>query len=482
MQVTLYTTFSKRKNSTKQPTGGTVVNNVELKRPTSLHDPIFVLGAVTGVVMENITYVKAFNHYYFVTNISVTPNNYFEISCSEDPMASNKTEILSSTQFVVRSASAYNIMLQDAMIMPTDNKFHWVYHSIRKADLTALKLDTTGCYVVTAVSCKNAASSSGLYAQNFVTRYLVNAENIKLLGDYLFDTQKSTWNDFVDHITKMVEKPYDALISIFWLPIPYGPLYTGQSEEPVQLGEDVVVNNDTPVASYLIPQDASYSYKGSVTPTWNYINDWRLTSPYTTASVFIPGFGLADINPNEYKDGLDVETYIDIMTGETITKFVQNSVIKATYTYSLATEIPVAQTTPNTGTAISQIAGGLGSMGAGAATLASGNILGVAGVAAGAFSTATGAMNLFATTESFKGSQGGKAWIDDPEYYLTERYVDTQALTNSNTTNGRPLMEQKQLSTLSGFCQCANASVSLNCMESDRDYINGCLNSGFFIE
>lgn len=482
MQITLYTNFAKRKNSTKLPTGGTTVNDVELKRPTSIHDPIFVLGQVTGVTMENITYVKAFGNYYFVTNIAVTPNNYFELTCSEDPMGTNKSAILASNQFVVRSASAYNAMLQDGMIMPTENTFHWVYHAIRKSDNTALKLDTTGCFVVTAISCKNPASSSGLYAQNFVTRYLVSVDNIKMIGDYLFNSSASTWSDFKSNIEEMVQKPYDALISIFWLPIPYGPLYTGQTEEPVQLGEDVLVLSGDPIPSYLIPQDARYEYKGSVTPTWNYKDDWRLTSPYTTATVYIPAFGLVDINPNEFKDGLNVETVIDILTGETITKFVHNSVIKSTYSYNLASEIPVAQTFPNTGMAIASIAGGLGSIGASAASVAHGNLMGVAGIASGAFSTAMGAMNLFATTESYKGSQGGKAWITDNEYYITERYVVTQALTHANGTCGRPLMEERTLSGLSGYCQCANASIDLNCLESDRDYINACLNSGFFIE
>ena len=47
---------------------------------------------------------------------------------------------------------------------------------------------------------------------------------------------------------------------------------------------------------------------------------------------------------------------------------------------------------------------------------------------------------------------------------------------------GRPLMQNVQLSSLSGFCQCGNASVPVNARDADRAEINAYLNSGFYIE
>ena len=483
MNITVYTSFSKRKNSTKQPTGGTAVT-CDIKHTNSMRNPIFHINKddlTGGITPESIKYVKDSDHsiYYYVDDVEYVPNKFYALHCTIDPMATYKSSITGSTQYVMYSASNYSLMIPDHRIYNTENKCYWVYHSLRKADNTALKLDTTGCYVVTAVSCKNAASTTGLYAQNFVTRYLVNDTNIKLLGDYLFDTALWGGSNFEANINKMVQKPYNSLISIYWLPIPYGPLITGQSEEPVQLGQDAIVNQGTPVASYLIPENASYTYKGSVTPSWNYIDDWRLGSPTTTASLYVPSFGLVDINPIEYRDGLDCETYIDILSGETITKLVQNSVIKATFSYNIATQIPVAQTTPNTGTAITKLVGGIGAAAAGVAT---GGVAGVAGIAGGVMNASMGLREMFTMTPSYKGSQGGKAWIDEPEYYLTERYVATQDLSTPQATQGRPLMQAVTLSTLSGYCQCADASVSINGFDADRDIINGYLNSGFYIE
>ena len=43
MTITYWTNFSKRINSTKQPTGGTNITTVALKTPCSVETPVFIL-------------------------------------------------------------------------------------------------------------------------------------------------------------------------------------------------------------------------------------------------------------------------------------------------------------------------------------------------------------------------------------------------------------------------------------------------------
>ena len=49
-------------------------------------------------------------------------------------------------------------------------------------------------------------------------------------------------------------------------------------------------------------------------------------------------------------------------------------------------------------------------------------------------------------------------------------------------TMGRPTMKPVLLSTLSGFCQCANAHIEAAATAGELDAIDYYLNSGFFIE
>ena len=47
---------------------------------------------------------------------------------------------------------------------------------------------------------------------------------------------------------------------------------------------------------------------------------------------------------------------------------------------------------------------------------------------------------------------------------------------------GLPTMKPISLSTLTGFCQCANAHVEAPAQASELDAIDRYLNSGFYIE
>ena len=49
-------------------------------------------------------------------------------------------------------------------------------------------------------------------------------------------------------------------------------------------------------------------------------------------------------------------------------------------------------------------------------------------------------------------------------------------------TMGLPTMKPMSLSTLSGFCQCANAHVAIDGTDTEMNLIDTFINSGFYIE
>ena len=118
MQVTFYSSFSKKINSTKVPSGtGTeagTTKTVVLKNPTSVLSPVFIL---TGYDLS-YNFVKWGSRYYFVNDIIIVHNDVAEYHCSTDVLATYKTVIGASTQYVTRAASAAVSAINDA-IYPT---------------------------------------------------------------------------------------------------------------------------------------------------------------------------------------------------------------------------------------------------------------------------------------------------------------------------------------------------------------------------
>lgn len=474
MNITLYTSFSKRKNSTKTPTGGTVVSNVELKKPTSIHEPIFVLGPVTGVTMENVTYVKAFNHYYFVNDITVTPHDYFEISCSEDPMASNKSAILASTQYVLYSASQYNAYIPDSRLIIEATKIPPITKYFTDSTLG----DSDGSYIVSCIS--------DVAGNEFITHYAMTKAQITSLGEYLFDSSVTDWNDVVNGIDKFIGKPFDAIISIIWLPINIQDAGgSSTSTNQITLGEVSVPGVYGEVVTAPKFKRVDMTGATAIKKNWMYEDDFRITSPTTRLSLYIPFYGFVELNPLDYKDGVGYRMDIDVTTGDTVVYIVSINepgsvkTIQTTINFNIGVQIPIAQVATQAPNGIFQFASAIA---AGVGAIATGGIGGVAaGIASVALAT-KGAADMFYGTPSAKGSIQGRSFNYERYFFIKEEAFMTQDIDEFTLTHGRPLMEEIQLSNLSGFCQCADASVELNCMESDRDFVNNCLNSGFFIE
>ena len=124
MELTLYT-FRKRTNSTSQPTGGTVIQNITLKQPTSVISPTFILSRSNWNNTYN--YVKWENNSGYVPPDNPTPDNptpdnpteYITVERNGDIYFKNPTindytqytvdEIASSYSVGLTAANAYNV-------------------------------------------------------------------------------------------------------------------------------------------------------------------------------------------------------------------------------------------------------------------------------------------------------------------------------------------------------------------------------------
>ena len=108
MQITAYN-FAKEPNSTKQPIGGRNIT-CTLKDDCSIMHPVFLLN---GWQMTD-NYIKWGSRYYWIEDIVIKTKDHAEYHCREDVLASFKSAIGTSSQYILRSAHAYTGNLIDA--------------------------------------------------------------------------------------------------------------------------------------------------------------------------------------------------------------------------------------------------------------------------------------------------------------------------------------------------------------------------------
>ena len=465
MNINVWTNFSKRRNSTKQPTSGTTVTCV-LKEETSIENPSFIL----NTPIADYTYVEAFGHYYFVDDVININAGMCELVCSMDVLASYKSDITSYTAFVERASSSYDVFINDPLLS-TQQKISTVNRSA-----TSMSIMGGHCFVAQVLSRTDGVV---LYATSNLEPYK------QLLTPSCYSAQ-----DVIDWIDSKIAQAFDLDVyigSIKWLPI-----------APNQIGS---LTNDFVIGPIEVGVPAGYNiYKASqITwvrdvvydvgiPTAGSFGDFRDCNPrFSRYLMRLPGVGLVELDPvvigsiiNDSTQQLNVQIDIDFVSGDVV-YYLEKQTVNATpyqeiarYRGNISVDVPIAKSTADFGKSVGTFAG---SVGAGAAAG------GLVGAAVGAVAGLVGAIgNELTPDTSMIGGGGNKSDISYSAgaiVVIAEHYGSKEFAT---TVAGRPLMQNVTLSTLSGFVKCGNASVPVNAHASERDAINSFLNSGFYIE
>ena len=108
MEITFYSNFNKRENSTKQPSGGTSYN-VVFKDEFSIYGGTVQL-QVSFDTAKTYTAAKYGSNFYKVVDVVSTTHNIVEISLELDVLATYKSDIASYTSMIERSPSDANIV------------------------------------------------------------------------------------------------------------------------------------------------------------------------------------------------------------------------------------------------------------------------------------------------------------------------------------------------------------------------------------
>ena len=525
--------FSKRKNSTKQPTGSGTQYSIDLKSGTSYISPTFLL-AISGTPDYN--YLKFENRFYFVTDIVSVRNDLWEIYCKMDVLATAKTEITASTQFVSYSSSAGSTWLADTripLLKSTDVN--------SDSSLTGI-LSTIGCYILTVVgkaACISYAISSAGTLSNILNEIQnwrddgINNEFAKLqnpssqynypsiqvlpsgatqaqcfnalftqLAD-VFESLGDAFTDIQDKIGTTIASVGDAAIgtgfignayqqapqcirSCIWVPfdIALAPGASGVSSN-IYLGVYDTQEVGTPITGEAV------TGSNTVNIPWHY-TDWR-RSVCEDVYLYLPLVGLVQLSGDSitHASTITIHWSVTYTDGVINYKLECGGEIIGSYAGQCSANFPLGLAQQaSAGEVYQSIIAGvekMASTGISAASSLNPMAWGIGGVALGmeAHSAVYDVINAKNTTHvSCVGGAGGGAGIglgrDCICYTVAHETIVSPA--TMKDTMGLPTMKPMALSTLTGYCECANAHVELDLPAPVMDAVDSYLNSGFYIE
>lgn len=459
MTITLYENFSKRENSTKRPTEGTE-KSIALKNGTSIINPTFVL---SGVPNMNWNYVKWEDNYYYIIDIILSHNTVWEIDCRLDVLATFKTEIGNYSPYVMRSASSYDLNMFDSLY-PT-------------------KLERSSAAVSTAYNPTILESELGYYVLGVLGRggtqlfYLLPNAAFADLCNALFP-QVDGLSNIVDWMSSTVSEALAGGLANIMQYITYIKYVPFSFSRVASLFTSTHTVNIGPFSVHIdLDVRKGTSYKVYDAPTHTFAitrpntdrGKWVAAEPFTTYYLTAGPFGLIRLNSQQiaYNGSIAVKIYAEPLSGNMTLVISDGTSQEVRYTSNVAIDVKTGGATLNTTGLATSAATGL-------LSAAVGNPI---GAAASIISAVT---NTLPTPVQQGGSYSGINPMFNESWNIYAIHYDP---TEENLEEfGRPLCKVKQIKTLSGFVQCANASISIPGHSDEAMQINNALNGGFFYE
>lgn len=440
MNIKYWTGFSKRKNSTKVPTSGTDAA-VNLKDDCSILNPVFDCAGVSDDV--NYIYASDFGRYYFVTDVVHITNDRIQIHCAVDVLATYKTAIGSTTAFIERS-SQVDLMLPDSNVVATNEIVHT---DVTEGD--TIPGTNMGTYAVKTLG------TSGFETFEMALNQIQSIFNSYYSAPFSWGTVEQCLESFVTAVADPAK--YIQSVKFFCVDIA-----SGSSDYP---GFGFL----TGTVSCPICHDSIHK-QFAITKPARYYNDWRdYDNRFTTASIRFPGVGNVDLDPKYLSLNLSCWYDIDVNTGSCRVTLMAGAKIIGIFDGVAGVDVPV---------------GGIGGTGGLASVpgLLSGFSLDVGSFAN---NTVTSVKNIVEDTlkppTTILSAQGCIAeWLQYP--FVTVSVTHRGSTEIAPAYFGRPDMHNRTISSLSGYMKCANVSADIPGYDTEKDAVNGYLNSGFYYE
>lgn len=488
MNVTLYS-FAKRENSTEQPPSGVpgYTYDCKLKEETSIITPHIIISKPQGrtwaeMIGFNYCYISEFFRYYFIRDNIILNANQIEYVLEVDALGTFKTQITSGSHYVLRSASNYDEYIQDTAYVGKVNETGQMTSG--SVDGSTIETDPFAWSNGHSYILGIVGNVSSTYQFGSVAYYWLDDTELTAFTNYLMQ-DVSIWSgistsEFSTGMQAALINPSQYIVSA--IALPFSKPSTQGVATAIKFGYYTynIGGNIHMLTPSTCVKAQSVAFTLPKHPQANTRGKYMNGAPFTRYIVHLSPFGDIPIDPAGLIDdtGLQVNIRTDLTTGiARIWIAGSSNSSNRLYTGSAQVGVPI-----NITQVLRDPLGEVTSLG---------NAIG--GVASSAISgNAVGIVSSYvngigdAIRSGYPSVMGGGAagsqitFHDDSGCYLQSKFY-TMA-DECLTEIGRPLCQTKTLSTLSGFCICQNADVSITGTKEEANIINGYLNGGFFIE
>lgn len=449
-EIVLYH-FSKRKNSTKRPTGqGTKVPCL-LKTATTFQIPTFILQKPMNDMLQ-FNYCKWADHYYFIDSTSSINAGQTEITCTEDVLATYKNEISEYTGFIERS-NHQDPLLDDPLYLPTED---WQKQDTIVAQPVNVFVDGyAGNYIMRIVG------ASG------IETYYINQKQLDFLVSFMYTADN--FQELIDNVTtKFLFDPAKYIIDLKWLPF--------RSSNFLSIMNDVNLGYWNSGVQALLIGGASnspvvhFSYNLELTNPLYSNTDFRFyNGNFSRYFVQLPCIGVVPVDITKTNNGqLLADYYFDVYSGISDVWLKSGSSVIGHYQCQMTVPVNIAGANANIGDAL---IGGLSTV----SSAMTGNAL---GVSSGVLNTVHSILSPEVTSIGSVGSVGGILNNLDASVICYTR-MSTEP---NGASEGYADGNTRKISTCSGYLRCRNASIEISGFTGDQEAVNNYLNSGFYYE
>lgn len=334
--VTLHS-FDKRKNSTAQPTAAGRTYVGEIKHDFSLtgFSVKFDLGVAVAAPTYNYAHIESLRRYYFITDWTYSAG-FWVASLAVDVLASWKTEIGNSSQYVLRAYSRYSPGIIDTSY-PTTGQVVRMNDQISAAQFWGADVSANAGLVVMGVI---GASASGTGA---VTYYALSMPVFRAFMQSMLssiDWAGISTSEISKELQKALINPTQYIVSCRWYPILASSFTNGTPTTTINLGwwsftvagaRILSTVSSAWVArenSFTIPKHPQRTGRGE------YLN----LSPYSTYMLRVLPFGVFELDSTDLFDMDTVGVQIDtnLMTGDSVMRVAAKTATIPQYNYANA--------------------------------------------------------------------------------------------------------------------------------------------------
>lgn len=465
MQITVYSNFVKRINSTKRPsTGGTAVT-VALKDDCTIVSPTFILNTLNF----DINYVEAFGNYYFA-HVKNLDGHRCEIICTLDHMATFKTNIGSYTGLVEYATASSDVTIEDPRNKPTDI----ISATPTTFSLSGVSFNNVGGYIIGVLS-DNVTGDVGV-----VDYYTMTSAQMQAFSQEIFNVS------YIQQAIDQFKAIRESLVSCIWLPM----TGIGGGSTPIHIGREVLSATGGHVYDRVVSFTSGATAlnfatgSGGAGASMTYLEK----APYCTGIVFLPFVGIVplDMDIASYYKNVTIDGAVDILTGDIAYNIRYGGGKVSTYNGNCATKVPVSEASFD---AVGMATGSITAIGGVATAIATGVTGGSAGAVVGAVSTAVGggvsvakSAELHTMINGANSSALGARLGTSPVAVVFQNKPINDQLLSYQAEQGMPYHKVANLGSLSGYIQCSNASVPIPGDGEEQNVVNAYVNGGFYYE